>query len=46
MKKLSRHNKSIIYNCGCGKAYSYKSSLRKHIKSKHDSKPPNGTYLA
>jgi len=32
-----------MFNCGCGNAYPYRSSLRKHIKNKHNS-IPLGTY--
>ena len=41
MKKNLLKNK---YYCGCSKAYSYQSSLRKHIISKHGPKPLKGTY--
>ena len=33
-----------IFNCGCGKDFYYRSSLRKHIKNKHNSISLKGTY--
>lgn len=39
-----KHQTKGGFNCGCGKAYPYYSSLWKHIKNKHNSISPKGTY--